>query len=535
MTALHERLQAALAERYRIERELGAGGMATVFLAHDPRHDRKVAIKLFRPELCAILGAERFLTEITVTGNLQHPHILPLYDSGSADGLLYYVMPFVEGESLRQRLDRERQLPVSEAVRIAREVADALDYAHRHGVIHRDVKPENILLHDGRALVADFGIALAVQKAGGARLTETGLSLGTPQYMSPEQATAERDVDARSDVYSLGCVLYEMLAGEPPHSGPTTQAVIAKIITDRPRPIAELRETVPPPVAAALHTALAKLAADRFPTAAGFAEALGRPDTVAMTSAWSSPAGRKGAQGAIAGVAAVTGVLALAAGWLLGRGGAERDRAEFPPSRLSILSTTVGGSGGAIQGRQVAITPDGAAVLYAAVAEGVGNRVVIQRLDAEEPAPVPGGEGLFTAFVFPDGRSVFASSMILGRTLSLAGGTPGPSPVPPGVAFAAWHPDGSFWFSRSPYGSMERIPRGGDAPETMLRDLPGLRLQQILDDGRTALVVRAPSRDRQRALRVAGPRDGHVVPPARCSGRRGEVRGGLPGLRSRRR
>ncbi len=207
-------LAAALADRYRIDHEIGQGGMATVYLADDVKHDRKVALKVLRPELAAVIGAERFLQEIKTTANLQHPHILPLHDSGEADGFLYYVMPFVEGESLRDRLDRDNVLPVDQAVRIGREVADALDYAHRHGVIHRDIKPENILLHDGRALVADFGIALAVTSAGDTRMTETGMSLGTPHYMSPEQAMGERELNAQSDVYALGAVVYEMRSEE---------------------------------------------------------------------------------------------------------------------------------------------------------------------------------------------------------------------------------------------------------------------------------------------------------------------------------
>ena len=211
-TAQTERLTAALADRYRIDRELGQGGMATVYLAHDIKHEREVAIKVLHPDLGAALGAERFLSEIKTTAKLQHPHILPLLDSGEADSLLYYVMPLVTGETLRARLERERQLPVADAVRVAREVASALDYAHRQGVIHRDIKPENILLHDGSAVVADFGITLAVQTAGGQRMTQTGLSLGTPQYMSPEQAMGERVIDARSDIYALGAVTYEMLA-----------------------------------------------------------------------------------------------------------------------------------------------------------------------------------------------------------------------------------------------------------------------------------------------------------------------------------
>ncbi|HSG08189.1 MAG TPA: serine/threonine-protein kinase, partial [Longimicrobiales bacterium] len=220
------RLESALAGRYKIERKLGEGGMASVYLAQDVKHERKVAVKILRPELAAVIGAERFLTEIKTTANLQHPHILPLFDSGEADSFLYYVMPYMEGETLRDRLDREQQLGVDEAVRIARDVADALDYAHRKDVIHRDIKPANILLHEGRPVVADFGIALAISAAGGGRMTETGLSLGTPHYMSPEQASADRDLSARSDVYSLGCVLYEMLAGAPPHTGPSAQSIL---------------------------------------------------------------------------------------------------------------------------------------------------------------------------------------------------------------------------------------------------------------------------------------------------------------------
>src|SRR5574342_588158 len=227
--------------------------MATVYLAQDLKHDRKVAIKVLRPELAAVIGAERFLSEIKTTANLQHPHILPLFDSGrtggQADGrsddFLYYVMPYIEGETLRDKLNRDTQLGIDEAVRIATEVSSALDYAHRHGVIHRDIKPENILLHDGRALVADFGIALAASSAGGSRMTETGMSLGTPAYMSPEQAMGERNLDARTDVYALGCVLYEMLTGDPPFTGSTAQAVIAKVMTERPTAPSAVRDTVP--------------------------------------------------------------------------------------------------------------------------------------------------------------------------------------------------------------------------------------------------------------------------------------------------
>ncbi len=272
---LVERLGTALAGRYVLDRELGAGGMATVWLARDLRHDRDVALKVLRPELTAVLGAERFLAEIRLTARLDHPHILTLIDSGEADGLLFYVLPYVRGESLRARLDREKQLPIDEAVRLMRPVASALAYAHSHGIVHRDIKPENILLHEGEAVVTDFGIALALREAGGARLTETGLSLGTPQYMSPEQATGERGLDARSDVYSLGAVLYELLAGDPPHAGATVQAVIAKLLAERPTPLRTLRHTVPQLLEDAVFKALAKVPADRFAGAAQFGEAIG--------------------------------------------------------------------------------------------------------------------------------------------------------------------------------------------------------------------------------------------------------------------
>src|SRR5574342_44991 len=252
--------------------------MASVYLAQDLKHERKVALKVLRPELAAVIGAERFLAEIRTTANLQHPHILPLHDSGAVDGTVFYVMPLVQGESLRDRLERERQLPVADAVRIVSEVASALDSAHRQGVIHRDIKPENILLHDGSALVADFGIALAASKASGARMTETGMSLGTPHYMSPEQAMGEREITPRSDVYSLGAVLYEMLTGDPPFVGSTAQAVVARVVTESPRPLLPQRHTIPAHVEAAVLRALEKLPADRFASAAQFAEALAKPE-----------------------------------------------------------------------------------------------------------------------------------------------------------------------------------------------------------------------------------------------------------------
>jgi len=307
MSTLPEPLALALADRYQIERELGAGGMATVYLARDLKHDRQVALKVLRPELGAILGAERFLAEIKITARLDHPHILTLIDSGAVDGFLYYVLPFVRGESLRDLLNRNRQLGVDEALGITRQVASALDYAHRHGVVHRDIKPENILLLEGEAMLADFGIALAVKEAGGNRLTETGLSLGTPQYMSPEQATGDRMLDGRSDVYSLAAVLYEMLTGEPPLTGPTVQAVIAKLITEQPTRIRTVRSTVPEGMDEAVLRALAKVPADRFPTAGEFVQALTNAATTGRLPSVAAPppARRIPAAAAVAGVALV--------------------------------------------------------------------------------------------------------------------------------------------------------------------------------------------------------------------------------------
>lgn len=285
MTDAQDRLTAVLADRYRIERELGAGGMATVYLAEDLKHRRQVAIKVLKPELSSAVGPERFLREIEIAARLHHPHILPLYDSGEAEGLLYYVMPYVEGESLRDRLKRERQLPLDDALRIAREVADALACAHGHDVIHRDIKPENILLESGHAVVADFGIARAIRAAAGSvPLTATGMSVGTPTYMSPELAAGDREVDGRSDLYALGCMLYEMLAGQPPFAGPTAESILRQHLIAEPPHIASIRTAVPEPVASAILRALAKSPADRFSTVTLFAEALRLRESASHTS-----------------------------------------------------------------------------------------------------------------------------------------------------------------------------------------------------------------------------------------------------------
>jgi eukaryotic-like serine/threonine-protein kinase len=420
------RLSTVLSDRYRIERELGAGGMATVYLAHDLKHDRKVAIKVLRPELAAVIGAARFLREIKTIATLQHPHILGLIDSGEVDGTAYYVMPFVEGESLRDRLNREKQLPIADAVRLATEVAAALDYAHRHGVIHRDIKPENIMLHDGSALVTDFGIALAVSSAGGAgRMTETGMSLGTPHYMSPEQAMGEREITARSDIYALGCVLYEMLTAEPPFEGATAQAIVARVLTESPRLLRPQRKNVPPHVEAAVLTALEKLPADRFESAKVFAEALGDPgyadssgsrtrlipsyagrDTRARPRQWS----------VLATIALASAASGLAAGWALWH----QRSPTFPPTVLRYTvelpdSPTLTD----VVGTPISYAPDGSVFAYST---RVGLKLrYADRLDA---VPVAGGRRGMGPFFSPDGRWLgFLDGARLVK-VPLAGGPP---------------------------------------------------------------------------------------------------------------
>src|SRR6266852_6688255 len=289
LAALRDQLEAGLNGSYAVERELGRGGMATVFLARDLKHGRPVALKVLHPELAASLGPERFQREIRFAARLQHPHILTVLESGETAGQLWFTMPFVEGESLRERLRRERQLPVEDAVGIAREAARALDYAHQHGVIHRDIKPENILLtRDGSTLVADFGIARGL--GGEEQLTQTGMAIGTPAYMSPEQANGDQRIDARTDVYSLGCVLYELLAGEPPYTGPTAQVILMRRFTDPVPSVRKIRANVPEAVDQAIQRALAQVPGDRFPTAAAFAEALETVTTPTATPTLLTPA-----------------------------------------------------------------------------------------------------------------------------------------------------------------------------------------------------------------------------------------------------
>ena len=398
MTTDLSRLTASLADRYRIERELGQGGMATVYLGHDLKHDRDVAIKVLHPDLGAALGGERFLSEIRTTARLQHPHILPLLDSGAADSFLYYVMPYVAGETLRSRLERERQLPLEDAIRIAREVADALGAAHALGIIHRDIKPENILLQGGHALVADFGIALAVQHAAGQRMTQTGLSLGTPQYMSPEQAMGEKTLDARSDIYALGAVSYEMLVGEPPFTGPTVQTIVAKVLTERPTAPRALRDTVPAGVEHAVMKALAKLPADRFATAEKFAEALTRTDSAPESRVERTAAPRTRAH--VGTIAALLGALLLTAtlAWWLGR----RSGTPEPPWSAFTQLTDASGAETA-----PSLSPDGESFAYSSNAHGSWD-IYVQRVGGRNPVLVAGDSALDEVWpaYSPDGKQL---------------------------------------------------------------------------------------------------------------------------------
>ena len=459
-----DRLASALSDRYRIESELGAGGMATVYLAEDLKHHRKVAVKVLRPELAAILGAERFLKEIEVTANLQHPNILPLYDSGEADTFLYYVMPYIEGESLRDKLNREKQLGVEEAVEIAKSVAAALQFAHERAIIHRDIKPENILLQSGQALVADFGIALAVSHAGGTRLTETGLSLGTPQYMSPEQAMGDREVDARSDVYSLAAMLYEMLVGDPPYTGSTAQAIVAKVITEKAVPITMQRDTVPRHVAAAIHKALAKLPADRFPDVTSFAEAMARPslaDTEEYEILVSGATPQRPATAAsgwrsygFAAVAAVLGVLAVW-GWL---------RAPVASSLPTRFAVPVPGGIDMTFWFQVpfALAPDGRTVVYS-----TGGQLHHRSFADFESTPIAGTEGAGTPFFSPDGQQVgFTVGAKELRRVSVSGG-PVVTIANVGAELgASWGDNDEIVYAHS-LGTkgLWRIPAGGGVPQ----------------------------------------------------------------------
>jgi len=460
MASITEALKVALGDRYVIEEEVGAGGMATVYLAHDMKHDRKVALKVLRPELAAVIGAERFLNEIKVTANLQHPHILPLHDSGEADTFLYYVMPFVEDDTLRDKLDREKQLGVDDAIEITRGVASALDYAHRQGVIHRDIKPENILIHDGQPLVADFGIALAVSAAGGSRLTETGLSIGTPHYMSPEQAMGDRELDARSDVYSLGAMLYEMLTGDPPYHGNTAQAIVAKVITEKAPPVTAARDTVPTHVDAAIQKALAKLPADRFASASGFAEALTRPGVVTVQPTAATLTGssaKKSSWNLIGWAAALVVAVAFGAmGWM-------RSSPEPEPVRLTVTLPDFSGS---VFGPTMALSPDGSVLVYRIATANAGTPFVVRRLSQLGTTPLSGTEEGLIPFFSPDGEHLgFLADQSQIKRVAVIGGPP-VTVADSASAGGSWGEDGYIYFIHSNAG-LARVPQDGGAVENL--------------------------------------------------------------------
>jgi eukaryotic-like serine/threonine-protein kinase len=464
MSDVIARLNAALEGRYRLESELGSGGMATVYLADDLRHERKVAVKVLRPELAAVVGADRFLSEIKTTANLQHPHILPLFDSGEADSFLFYVMPHIEGETLRERIDRDKQLPVDEALGIATAVANALQTAHEAGIVHRDIKPGNILLSRGEPLVADFGIALAVGAGGSNRLTETGLSIGTPYYMSPEQATGDQAVGTPSDTYALAAVLYEMLTGDPPYVGSTAQAVLGKIIQGVPVSATAVRKSIPANVDAALRKALEKLPADRFPEARGFARALADPsfrhgdaDAAAVNPGpWKRLA--------VVSTGAALVLLGLQA-W-----SALRPEPAQPVGRFAIAS----GDGTAFTGTAT-IMSDGTGMLY--VAPGLSGQPMLwmRRWDEEAGTPIRGTEGASGTrpSVSPDGTEVVFSA-----------GFPGPLRVAPLLGGAVrtiadnaygggvWSSDGQtiYYTDNDDNIGVSSVPAGGGQVTVLLDD-----------------------------------------------------------------
>ena len=496
-------LNTSLTGRYDVEREIGRGGMATVYLARDVRHNRRVALKVLNPELGAVLGVERFLAEIQVTANLQHPNLLPLFDSGEANGLLFYVMPYVDGESLRARLDREKQLPVDEAVRIASAVASALHYAHGHGVIHRDLKPENILIQAGQPVVADFGIALAVSNAGGARVTQTGLSLGTPQYMSPEQATGDRVIDPRADIYSLAAVAYEMLAGEPPHTGNTMQAVIARVLTEQPRHIRAVRPNVPEHVEQALERGLEKLPADRWSTAKEFAEALeGRAAPQSRATDGHHAATRKAGRSwgkrltdpvVLVLAAATLGATVLSVvQWNAGRQPPEsRATVRFPltlPRDVQLTPTVV---------QSLAISRDGRHVAFAARGQRGVSQLFVREMDDATVRAVPGTDGTLSAFFSPDGKWIaFTDAQELKKVAIESGAVLTLADIGGVFGGASWAKNGQILIATANSRIVVMPENGGPGRRLCRNDPAGSKVESsplVLDDGETVLYSSWPS------------------------------------------
>lgn len=509
-------LNTALEGRYRIERALGEGGMATVYLAQDIKHERKVALKVLKPELAAVVGADRFLAEIKTTANLQHPHILPLFDSGEADSYLFYVMPYVEGETLGDRLSREHQLPVADAVQITKDVAEALAYAHGQGVVHRDIKPANILIHAGRPVVSDFGIALALGVAGGGRLTDTGLSLGTPHYMSPEQATGDALVGPATDVYALGCVLYEMLVGEPPYTGSTAQAVLGKIITESPPQTSRHRRTVPAHVEAAVNKALEKVPADRFRGATDFAQALGDPGFRHGDLAAAGVAANQALWKRLALVMTVaTTLFAFAFVWLLLR--------PEPPALVFKFADPF--EEGQTPSAFPAFTSDGSALVYASGEES--PQLWIRRWADLEATPIRGTEGAVQFALSPDDQEVVFIESGIGGSLRIVGLDGGQlrtvvqavDTLPWTIMGLDWGSDGMIYFARGGVG-IQRVPATGGEPETVTND-PAHFFPHVLPDGRGLLVLTAS---------LPGFADGRI---AVVGLEGGEARELFPGLRAK--
>ena len=514
------RLNAALEGRYAIERELGEGGMATVYLAEDIKHNRNVALKVLKPELAAVVGAERFLAEIQVTANLQHPHILPLFDSGEADSFLFYVMPYVEGETLKERINREKQLPVDEAVRIATAVANALDYAHRHKVIHRDIKPANILIQDGEPVVSDFGIALAVGAGGGDRLTETGLSLGTPYYMSPEQATGDQPVGSSTDTYALGSVLYEMLVGEPPYPGTTTQAVLGKIIAGKPVSAREHRSQVPANVDSAIRRAIEKLPADRFSSVEEFAKALADPGFRHGEVAVAEVSAAVGSWKRLAvGFGVLAALFGLGFGWSL-----LRPEPPQPVTRIAMTppSDVIVGSF-----RGLAVSPDGRTVVFADAA----GQLYHHDLGGLDPIRIPGAENVWYPFFSPDGEWVGyfdQGDETLKKTRLDGSAAQTLAPVPPTSRSAGWGSDGmiilhssglgdALWRVRDTGGELEQIANTEGRDISWLDLLPGGRAvlgHERLDGERQVIAISLETGDQTVFFAGTTPRyvsTGHVV------------------------
>ena len=471
--------------------------MATVYLAQDIRHDRDVAVKVLHPDLGAALGGERFLSEIRTTARLQHPHILPLLDSGDAGGLLYYVMPLVTGETLRTRLDREKQLPIADALRIAREVADALAYAHEQGVIHRDIKPENILLQGGHALVADFGIALAVQSAGGQRMTQTGLSLGTPQYMSPEQAMGEKSIDARSDIYALAAVTYEMLIGEAPFTGPTVQAIVARVMSEDPRPLTTQRKAIPEYVDDAVLQGLEKLPADRWASAREFAAALEGASGASQARSATAARYRTGAHASKGWnarlrdpVVLALGAIALASALFAFWPRRTESRVTGEVVRFAIPGTR-GGRANALGLSTLSISPDGRMLVYLGQTDGRRQQLMVRSIDDPVPRPLPYTESSDNPVFSPDGKFVafFDGNQLY--TTSVDGGKPQLIGTVPGTfAGASWSSTGVIVVSANV--SLHVFPESGGPPRELVQSnrAKGIFYQAnpvVVDDERIVL------------------------------------------------